>query len=282
VTEVLLDDLLFGEGPRWREGRLWFSDFFRHEVRAVTPAGEVENVACVPNQPSGLGWLPDGRLLIVSMTDRQVLRREPDGELVTHADLAALAPGDCNDLVVDEVGRAYVGNFGPSDGPGEPHGPTVLLLVQPDGTAEVAADDMAFPNGAVITPDGSTLIIGETFGERLTAFDIDRATGRLSNRRVWAPLPGVHPDGCCLDAAGGIWVANPPERECLRVVEGGEITDRVATRYPCIACMLGGDDGRTLYLLTSAWADQSVRTDDNAPFGMIEHTQLTHPHAGRP
>lgn len=280
-TEVLLDDVLFAEGPRWHEGRLWFSDFFRRHVRAVTAGGDGEIVLELPNQPSGLGWLPDGRLLVVSQEDRRLLRREPDGRLVEHADLSAIATGNCNDMVVDRAGRAYVGNFGAATVPGEAHEPAALALVHPDGRAEVAAPDLVFPNGSVITPDGGTLLVAETLAARITAFDID-ADGRLHGRRVWADLGERFPDGCTLDAAGGLWVATPPRREAVRVVEGGEITDVVSTRYPCIACMLGGDDDRTLFLCTSAWSDPSVRVDEDDPKGLIETAQVVHPHAGRP
>jgi sugar lactone lactonase YvrE len=280
-TEVLLDDLVFGEGPRWHEGRLWFSDFFKHEVRAVTPGGDAELIAEVPHQPSGLGWLPDGRLLVVSMIDRKVLRLDPDG-LVEHADLSHVAAFHCNDMVVDTSGRAYVGNFGSDLGSGEDVRPAKLALVFPDGHVAVAAHSLVFANGSVITPDGLTLVVGETFAARLTAFDIDPGTGHVSNRRVWADLPGLAPDGCCLDADGGIWVANPPRRECIRVVEGGEVTDRVETRYPSIACMLGGDDGCTLFVMTSAFADPTVRGNDDEPIGMIETAVVSRPHAGLP
>jgi sugar lactone lactonase YvrE len=278
ASVVIRDDLLFGEGPRWRDGRLWFSDFFAHVVRALTPTGEAEDVVEVPNQPSGLGWLPDGSLLVVSMTDQRVMRL--DGEvLVEHADLSGLATGHCNDMVVDSSGRAYVGNFGSDVGGGEALRPATLALVLPDGRVEPAADELQFPNGMVIEPDERTLIVAETFGERLTAFDID-GDGRLHRRRVWAPLPGVHPDGCCLDAAGGVWVADPPKRRCVRVVEGGEITDEVTTTRPCIACMLGGTDGRTLFLVTTWFAD--VENRPGQEMGAVETVEVEHAHAGRP
>lgn len=195
---VLLDGLSFPEAPRWHDGRLWLSDFYHHRVLTVDESGKTETVASVPNQPSGLGWLPDGRLLIVSMLDRKLLRL--DGAKTTEvADLSALAGGPCNDMVVDAEGRAYVGNFGFNRHAGEAERTTCIVRVDPDGKVTKAADDLLFPNGTVITPDGRTLIVGETFAKRLTAFDI-AADGGLSNRRVFAQFADVFPDGICLDA----------------------------------------------------------------------------------
>ena len=249
ALETWLDGFAFLEGPRWHEGRLWVSDMHQHVVLAIDPAGAIEEIARVDQQPSGLGWLPDGRLLVVSMVDRKVLRQEPGG-LVEHADLSDLAPFHCNDMVVDGHGRAYVGNFGFDLDAQEERRTTTLSLVYPDGRAENVADDLSFPNGCVVTPDGSTLIVGESFGARLTAFDID-PEGRLSGRRVFAQLEGAVPDGICLDAEGAVWVASPVSNEFLRVREGGEIAQRVGTDQMAIACMLGGEDGQTLFALTS-------------------------------
>ena len=246
--QILYAGLSFGEGPRWHEDRLWVSDFHTHRVLAIDDAGGAETIVEVPNRPSGLGWLPDGRLLVVSMTDRKLMRLDPGG-LTEHADLGGIATGDCNDMVVDPDGRAYVGNFGYDFAGGEKLRAATLALVTPDGVVAAAAEDLAFPNGTVITPDRSTLVLGETFGRRLTAFDI-AGDGSLSNRRVWADLGNVTPDGICLDEAGGIWVADPTNAQCVRVVEGGEVTDRIATEQGCFACMLGGQDRRTLHLIT--------------------------------
>ena len=201
-TDVLLDGLAFPEGPRWHEDRLFFSDMHAHRVVAVDAGGNDETIVEVPNQPSGLGWLPGGDLLVVSMVDRKVLRLA-GGTLAVHADLADLAPANCNDMVVDARGRAYVGNFGFDMYAGEPWRKTNIIAVDPDGNAWVAADEMSFPNGPVITPDGRTLIVGESSAARLTAFDI-ADDGSLSNRRVWASLReiGATPDGICLDADG--------------------------------------------------------------------------------
>jgi sugar lactone lactonase YvrE len=276
--EVLIDGLAFPEGPRWREGRLWFSDMHHHVVMTVDPNGKTEEIVRVEERPSGLGWLPDGRLLVVSMVDRRVLRLE-EGRLVEHASLWGLAPWHCNDMVVDGQGRAYVGNFGfDSDAATEPR-ETTLVLVHPDGKAEVAADGLLFPNGAVITPDGGTLVVGESYAGRLTAFAIGD-DGRLSERRVWAQLQGAVPDGICLDTEGAIWVASPASNQLLRVLEGGEVTHRIAADRMAIACMLGGDDGRTLFALTS-----KTTKADEAPkllSGRIECAQVEVPGAGWP
>ena len=247
---TVAEGLAFAEGPRWHDGALYWSDMHGHVVQRLA-GGQVETVCEVPNRPSGLGWMPDGRMLIVSMADKRLLRLEADGSLALHADLSALAPRSCNDMVVDAEGRAYVGNFGfeiGTDGETEEPRATVLIRVDPDGTARAVADDLLFPNGAVITPDGRTLIIAETWRACLTAFDID-AVGDLSNRRLWAQLPeGAVPDGICLDAQGAVWAASPTTNECLRIAEGGEVLDRVATPQKAFACALGGAQGGTLYV----------------------------------
>ena len=243
-----LDRLAFPESPRWHDGALWFSDFYTQRVQRVDMKGRCETVVCVPGQPSGLGWLPDGRLLVVSMSDRRLLRLE-GAVLVEVADLAKLAPFHCNDMVVDAKGRAYIGNFGFDFAARQAPRSTGLILVLPDGQARVVAQDLHFPNGAVITPDGRTLIIGETYAARLTAFDI-ADDGSLSGRRVWATLDKAAPDGICLDAEGAIWLASPISREVIRVREGGEVTHRIATPGQAVACMLGGPDRRTLFVLT--------------------------------
>ena len=245
---IVATGLAFGEAPRWHEGALWWSDMHADRVSRLRE-GAVEKVCDVSMSPSGLGWLPDGRMLVVSMRDRCVLRQDADGKLVTHADLSGMVPRRLNDMVVDRQGRAYVGNFGFDLDPVEAPAPTVLVRVDPDGSARVVADDLLFPNGAVI--DGSRLIVAETFAGRLTAFDIDREGG-LSNRRLWAQLPeGAVPDGICRDEAGAIWVASPTTHECLRMLEGGEITARIATGRGAYACMLGGEGRRTLFVCTA-------------------------------
>lgn len=246
--KVLLSGLCFPEGPRWHDGKLYFSDMHAHQVMTVDMEGRSAIVAEVPAWPSGLGWLPDGRLLVVSMTDRRLLRLDPDG-LKEAADISGLASFHCNDMVVDGKGRAYIGNFGYDLLGGAPAKPAEIVMVTPEGTARVVARDLEFPNGTVITADGKTLVVGESFGHRLTAFEV-REDGSLANRRVWADLGKAVPDGIVLDAEGAIWVAAPMSSEVLRVKEGGEVAERIKTETMAVACMLGGADRRTLFVLT--------------------------------
>lgn len=277
-TRVLLDGLVFGEGPRWHDGQLWFSDMHAHRVMTVNLDGKTETVAEVPGQPSGLGWLPDGRLLVVSMTDRRLLRLDPDG-LTEAADLRELASYHCNDMVVDRQGRAYIGNFGFDFIAQQPFAPAEIVLVTPDGNARVVADEMAFPNGSVITPDGRTLIVGETYGARLTAFDIE-PDGSLTGRRVWAQLEQAVPDGICLDAEGAIWVASPMSAEVLRVREGGEVTHRIKVSTQAYACMLGGPECRTLFVLTAETTNPDEARAKQS--GRVETVEVDVPGAGLP
>ncbi|MFH2133504.1 MAG: SMP-30/gluconolactonase/LRE family protein [bacterium] len=285
-TDILVSGLGFPEGPRWRDGKLWFSDFRTRKLMTVDLDRHLEEIAEVPGQPSGLGWLPDGSLLVVSMVDRRLLRLQ-DGKLSEYADLSRLASYHCNDMVVDRQGRAYIGNFGsPINEP--PFKTAAIILVKPDGTVQTVADEMVFPNGSVITADGKTLIIGETYAARLTAFEIE-ADGSLSGRRVWAQfddlgivtdrkqlMQRVLPDGICLDAEGAIWIASPNKNaEVLRVVEGGEVVDRVTVETFPYACMLGGPDRKTLFVLTS-------ELFSNALVGKIETVQVDVPGAGLP
>lgn len=266
-VSVILEGLSFLEGPRWHSGRVWVSDFYTHRVLSADEDGShLRTEADVPEQPSGLGWLPDGRLLIVSMRDRTILRREHDGTLVRHADLSGHADSLLNDMIVDGQGRAYVGSFGFDLMAGEPRRPAPLLRVDPDGTVTVASEPLHFPNGPAIL-DGPRLVVAETFGNRLSAFDI-AADGSLSERRDWArfgPVPvaedsleaiaelAVAPDGISVpDAEGAIWVADARAHRAVRVRAGGEIVDVVDTESAgCYACALGGADGRTLYLCTA-------------------------------
>ena len=287
-ARLLAGGLHFGEAPRWHEDALWFSDFFDYAVKTVDLDGHVKVEVSMSDRPSGLGWLPDGRLLIVSMTARSVLRLD-NRQLVLHADLSNIATFHCNDMVVDAVGRAYVGNFGFDLDTNEingtldqvlaTHGGAVMARVDPDGSIHAVADGLMFPNGTVITPDGRTLIVAESFGRRLTAFDIDD-DGSLSNRRVWADLGQRVPDGICLDAEGAVWVANPVARECFRVAEGGEILDIIETDNRCFACMLGGPDRSTLFMLTSQYSlavEAAVRRTGN-----VLIADVTIPGAGLP
>jgi len=279
VLETLLDGLTFPEAPRWHDGRLWFSDFYTHRVVAVDPGGRAETMLEVPQRPSGLGWTPDGTLLVVSMLDRRLLRVE-NGKARVHADLAAVATGPCNDMAVDGQGRAYVGNFGYDRHKGEPPRTTCLARADPDGRVTRAAEDLFFPNGTVITPDGRTLIVGETQAHRLTAFDV-APDGALENRRVWAALDeNVFPDGMCLDAEGAIWVSDARGLALLRVREGGKIDGTVSTgsRY-AFACMLGGADRRTLFVCTSTGSGPAMADKRD---GAIETVRVDVPGAGLP
>jgi sugar lactone lactonase YvrE len=278
TTTVLVEGLRFPEGPRWHDGRLWCSDQHDRHVLAIGVDGTVETIVDVPGAPSGLGWLPDGRMLVVSMEDRRLLRLDPDG-LTEVADLSEHATWHCNDMVVDAVGRAYVGNFGfDLDGHADVV-PAAMVRVDPDGSVLLAAPDLRFPNGTVITDDGRTLVVGESYGGCLTAFDVD-ADGGLSNRRLWAKLAGAVPDGICLDAEGAIWSACPLTGRVLRVREGGEVTDEVhVTRNGAYACMLGGPEERTLFVCAADASDPAATGDRR---GAIETVDVDVPGAGRP
>lgn len=278
----VIDGLCFPEGPRWHDGRLWFSDMHDHRVLSFEPGSGATEVAVeVPGQPSGLGWRPDGTMLVVSMTDRRLLSVR-DGVTEEVADLSDLAPFHCNDMVVDARGNAYVGNFGfDLHDPDADQRTTTLVLVTPDGEARVVADELFFPNGCVITPDGSTLVVGESFTGYLTAFTIAE-DGSLHDRREWARVRGAVPDGICLDADGAIWLASPISHQVLRVAEGGEVLDEVRTsdeRQP-FACMLGGPDRRTLYVCTAH--DSEPVSARAARAGRIEAIQVDVPGAGLP
>lgn len=261
-TRIIAEGLIFPEGPRWRDGKLWFSDIHDRKVKTVTPEGKLEVVVEIPqpNRTSGLGFLPDGRLLIVASPDK-IMRLDPAG-LTTVVDLSTLVEHGCNDMVVDGRGNAYVGNLGYDFRAPNPVPATApLILVKPDGSARIVAEGLAFPNGSVVTPDGKTLIVGETNAARFTAFDIEE-DGSLSNRRIWAQfddrgftLEGreerVRPDGCCLDAEGAIWLASPGRNEVIRTLPGGKITHRVKPSQIPYACMLGGPGRKTLFICTA-------------------------------
>jgi sugar lactone lactonase YvrE len=250
---TIMTGIVFGESPRWHDGRLWFCDWARQEVIAVTSDGDSEVV--VGGSESGfspvcIDWLPDGRLLLVSGPRRALLQREADGTLTTYADLsAAFGVHYWNEVNVDARGNAFVNNIGFAF-PGGEFAPGIVAVVTPDGSSRVVAEGFGFPNGMAITPDGSTLIVAESYGHQLTAFDI-APDGGLSNRRVWAHLgESAAPDGICLDAEGAVWYADVPNQHCRRVREGGEVLQTVEAGLGCFSCALGG---ATLFIVAAAW-----------------------------
>jgi sugar lactone lactonase YvrE len=289
MASVVREGLIFGESPRWQGGRLWYSDFYRRGVYSVDTEGDERLEHVVESQPSGLGWLPDGDLLCVSMLDHHVLRFH-DGKPSLFCDISPYCGFWANDMITSTRGVSYVGNFGfdldvmlrdvgaaamlvnrpPT---------TNLVVISPEGDILQVLPDMDFPNGTVITPDGATLIVGETLSCRLTAFDIG-ADGTLSNRRVWAQLEFVYTDGMCLDAEGQIWLANAIAPNCLRVREGGEITAMVETGQTSYACMLGGKERRSLYIMTAPTSDRFKIADQRE--GRIEVVEVSIPGAGLP
>lgn len=274
--KVLLDGFTLGESPRWHDGRLWFCDWGRQQVVAVALDGTRDVIADLPSSPFCIDWLPDGRLLVVSARDGRLLRQEPDGSLVTHAELAALSAQPWNDIAVDGRGNAYVGDIG-FDFPGGQFAPGSIAVAAPDGSARQAADGLAFPNGMVVTPGNSTLIVAESYASKLTAFDID-ADGGLSNRRVWADLgDGVPPDGICLDADGAIWYADVPNKRCVRVRPGGQVLQTIQLDRGCYACALGGADNSTLFMIAAEFPPNLAE-----PTGQVLMTQAPAPAAGRP
>jgi sugar lactone lactonase YvrE len=276
--KILMTGLAFPESPRWHDGRLWVSDWGAGEVVAVDLDGRSEEVARVPSFPMCIDHLPDGRLLIVSSSDRRLLRQEPDGSLVTHADLAGLADHPWNDIVVDGRGNAYVNNIG-FDFPDGEFAPGIIVLVTPDGAARQVADGVAFPNGMVVTPDNATLIVAESYGNKLTAFTI-AADGSLSDGRLWAAVDD-HPDGVCLDAEGAIWYGDVGNQRCVRVREGGEVLQTIDLDRGCFACMLGGPDRRTLFLVTNAWGGPDISAAES-PAGQVLTAEAPAPGAGWP
>jgi sugar lactone lactonase YvrE len=251
--EILLEGLVFGEQPRWHKGRLWFSDWGALEIVAVNLEGNREVMLEAPAFPCCADWLPDGRLLVVSAREGRLLRQEADGSLVTHGDLTgASSPPAGNELVVDGRGNAYVNGGGFDLIAGEPFAPGIVALVEPDGSARRVADGIAFPNGMLVTADNETLIVAESYANRLTAFDIE-SDGSLSNRRVWAALGEGVPDGICLDREGAVWYGDVPNKRCVRVREGGEVLQTIELDRGCFACALGGPDGKTLFMMATEW-----------------------------
>ncbi len=296
TLSTLLEGGHFFEGPRWHDGTWWVSDFYAHTVSTVTTTGQRTTVMEVEAQPSGLGWMPDGSLLVVSMRDHRILRRSPSGTVRVHADLTPYCGGKANDMVVDAEGRAFVGNFGFDLMAGADPALADLLRVDPDGTVHVAATDLAFPNGSVILPDGRTLVVGETMGSRYTAFTIG-SDGVLEDRRVWAQLADapplgtleetlseleVGPDGCTLDAEGHIWAADAMGARVIRIAPGGQISDQITMPdgLGAFACQLGGEDGRTLLVCAAPDFLEHLRAD--AAEAVLLTTTVASPHAGRP
>ncbi len=284
---TVIDGIDFGEGPRWHDGRLWFSDFYQQTISSVEIHADGTGTRHVEleydGRPSGLGWLPDGRLLFVSMLDRKVMRREADGSVVEHADLSDVAGGHCNDMVVSSTGIAYVGNFGFDFEAGDAVKTTTLAIVYPDGRVVADSHELLFPNGAVITPSERTLMVGETFGGQYTAFTIDH-DGLLTEPRVWAEVEGTAPDGCTLDEEEGVWYSDAVGKQVVRVIGSGDIGDpstiRMGTPNNTYACMLGGDDGHTLFVLLAD--DSSPDVVAGTATGSIVSTRVDVAHAGRP
>jgi sugar lactone lactonase YvrE len=276
---TLLSGITFGESPRWHDDRLWFSDWGTQEVVAVDLEGEREVIVGVPSSPFSIDWLPDGRPLIVSGPEGILLRREPDGSLVTHADLSSLSDHPWNEIVVDGRGNAYVNDIGFAF-PGGEFAPGTIALLSPDGSVRQVADGVAFPNGMAVTPDNSTLIVAESYGNKLTAFDIAE-DGGLSNRRVWADLGVGVPDGICLDAEGAVWYADVPNKRCARVAEGGEELQTIELDLGCFACMLGGQQRRTLFIVAQEWGGTEAMAESRRT-GRVLTAPAPAPGAGWP
>src|SRR5216684_6760989 len=275
--QTLMTGIAFGESPRWHDDRLWFSDWGTQEVVAVDLEGKSEVMVRVPSLPFCIDWLPDERLLIVSGREGLLLRRELDGSLVTHADLTSLSEHPWNEIVVDGRGNAYINNIG-FDFPGGEFATGIIALVTPDGSTRQVADGVAFPNGMVVTPDNATLILAESYGKRLTAFDI-ASDGSLSNRRVWADLDGGSPDGICLDAENAVWYADVPNKRCVRVREGGEVLQTIDFDRGCFACALGGTNKSTLCMIATEWHGTTSMAD-GARTGQVLTVEAPAPGAG--
>ena len=281
APRVLLEGIAFGESPRWHDGRLWFCDWAAEELIAVDPRGGAELITTVRSFPFSIDWLPDGRLLIVSARAQAVLTLGDDGRQTTYADLSALGPQPPNnEIVVDARGHVFVDGGGFDMMAGEPFAPGTIAVITPDGSARQVAGGIAFGNGMAITPDGSTLIVAESYGRCLTAFEI-AADGGLSDRRSWADLGEGTPDGICLDAQGAVWYADVPNRRCVRVREGGEVLETITHDRGCFACMLGGEAGTTLYIVARMWEGMES-TRDGSRTGQLLAVEVDVPHAGFP
>jgi len=274
--EVLMEGIVFGESPRWHDGQLWFSDWGANQVIAVDPGGGHEVVVTVASFPMCIDFLPDGRLLVVDSAQRRLLRRELDGSLVQHADLSGVSRKPWNDIVADDRGNAYVNTIG-FDFPGGEFAPGLVVIVTPDGSVSQVAGDLAFPNGMAISPDGGTLIVAESYGNRLTAYEISR-DGGLGNRRVWADTPGDHPDGICMDADGAVWYADVGNKHCVRVRQGGEVLGTVDLDRGAFACALSRADNPRLFVVGQNYGGP----ESPQPSGQIMAFPAPAPGAGRP
>lgn len=275
-AEVLMEGIVFGESPRWHDGRVWFSDWGANQVISLDADGSHEVVATVASFPMCIDFLPDGRLLVVDSAQRRLLRREPDGSLVEHADLSAVSDKPWNDIVVDDRGNAYVNSIG-FDFPGGEFAPGLVVLVTPEGDVEQVADDLAFPNGMAISPDGATLVVAESYANRLTAYDID-GDGLLNNRHLWAETPDDHPDGICMDAEGAVWYADVGNQRCVRVREGGEVLATVGFDRGAFACVLSRGRNPRLFVVGQTWGGP----EPSQPSGRMVAFPAPAPGAGRP
>lgn len=279
-ARIVMTGLAFGESPRWHDGRLWLCNWGTGEIIAVDADGKGEIVLTVPAVlPYSIDWLPDGRLLVVSGREGLLLRQEADGTLFTHADLRELSKNPWNEIVVDGRGNIYVNGGGPAPAAGQHFGPGTIVLISKDGAVRQVADNIAFANGMAVTPDNKTLIVAESHANRLTAFDID-ADGGLANRRVWADLDGF-PDGICLDAEGAVWYADVPNKRCVQVLEGGEVLRTFTADRGCFACMLGGADRKTLFIVAAQWRGFEHMISD-ARTGQVLSTEVPAPGVGWP
>jgi sugar lactone lactonase YvrE len=276
---VLMEGIGLGESPRWHDGRLWFSDWVAGEVIALDSEGNSEVMAQVDAFPFSIDWLTDGGPMLIT-AGRELMRLEADGSLSTHADLGELTKFGWNEIVVEAQGNAYVNGAGFDMMAGAEFQPGIVGVLRVDGSAEVVAEGIAFPNGMAITPGGSTLIVADSYGKELTGFEI-AGDGTLDNRRTWADLGDGVPDGICIDSEGAVWYADVPNRRCVRVAEGGEVLDRVQIDRGCFACMLGGHDGRTLFITAQEWQGPE-KVSEGPRTGQVLGVEAPAPHAGRP
>jgi sugar lactone lactonase YvrE len=274
----IVGGLAFPEGPRWHENSFWFTDQHDASVYHLTTEGELTRYATTDDRPGGLGWLPDGSLLVVYMTQRRLMRRV-ESNWEEYADLSSLASYHCNDFVVDHRGVVFAGNFGEPIMPGRPMAPAELIRVDPSGQAEVVSRDLVFPNGSAITEDGHSLLVAETFAHRISRFALD-SESRITGHDIWADLGAATPDGICLDTEDALWVASPFTHEVLRVAEGGDLLGRCQTLGTPYACMLGDEDRQTLYICTSETDDPAEAARIKS--GRIESVQVDVPGCGLP